>query len=78
MINSPLKRWSLVVLFALAMAWMESATVFYLRTLVGRVDPYQTSPLPPHRMLGNIEMVREIATMVMLLTVGWLAPASRQ
>jgi hypothetical protein len=73
MTNSALKRWSVVVLFALAMAWMESATVFYLRTLVGRVDPYQVSPLPPHRLLGNIEIVREIATMAMLVTVGWLA-----
>ena len=71
--NSPLKRWSLVVLFALSMAWMESATVFYLRTLVGRVDPYQVTPLPPHRLLGNIELIREIATLVMLFTVGWLA-----
>lgn len=61
------------MLFALAMAWMESATVFYLRTLVGRVDPYQVSPLPPHRLLGNIELVRELATLVMLFTVGWLA-----
>lgn len=61
------------MLFALAMAWMESATVFYLRTLVGRVDPYQLSPLPPHRLLGNIELVREFATLVMLFTVGWLA-----
>ncbi len=73
MTNSPLKRWSVVVLFALAMAWMESATVFYLRTLVGRVDPYQIAPLPPHRMLGNIELIRELATLVMLFTVGWLA-----
>jgi hypothetical protein len=73
MTNSPLKRWSVVVLFALAMAWMESATVFYLRTLVGRVDPYQVLPLPPHRLLGNIELVRELATLLMLFTVGWLA-----
>ncbi len=70
--NSAWKRWIVVVLFALAMAWMESATVFYLRTLVGRVDPYQITPLPPHRMLGNIELVRELATLLMLFTVGWL------
>jgi len=73
MMNSPLKRWGVVVLFALAMAWMESATVFYLRTLVGRIDPYQVAPLPAHRLLGNIELVREIATLLMLFTVGWLA-----
>jgi hypothetical protein len=73
MTNSPLKRWSVVVLFALAMAWMESATVLYLRTLVGRVDPYQIAPLPPHVLLGNVELIREIATLVMLFTMGWLA-----
>lgn len=61
------------MLFALAMAWMESATVFYLRTLVGRVDPYRIAPLPPHRLLGNIELIREIASLVMLFAVGWLA-----
>lgn len=69
---SDAKRWWIVVLFATAMAWMESATVVYLRMLVGRVNPYQAAPLPPHPMLGNTELVREIATMVMLFTVGWL------
>ncbi len=72
-LSSPRKRWSMVVVFALAMAWMESATVFYLRTLVGRVDPYQPSPLPPHHLLGNIELVREFATLILLFTAGWLA-----
>ncbi len=71
--NSARKRWIVVVLFALAMAWMEAATVFYLRTLVGRVNPYQITPLPPHRILGNIELIRELATLLMLITVGWLA-----
>jgi hypothetical protein len=71
--NSPRKRWAIVVLFALAMAWMESAAVFYLRTLVGRLDPYQGVPLPPHHLLGNIELVREMATLIMLFTMGWLA-----
>jgi len=28
------------------MAWMEAATVVYLRTLVDRLDPYQPLPLP--------------------------------
>jgi len=67
------KRWWMVVLFAVAMAWMEAATVVYLRMLVGRVNPYQAMPLPPHQMLGNTELVREIATMVMLFADGWLA-----
>lgn len=67
------KRWWIVVLFGTAMAWMESATVVYLRMLVGRVNPYQSAPLPPHPLLGATELVREIATMVMLFAVGWLA-----
>ncbi len=66
-------RWFIVVLFGMAMAWMESATVAYLRLLVDRVNPYQAAPLPAHPMLGNTELVRELATMVMLFTVGWLA-----
>ncbi|MGH9522956.1 MAG: hypothetical protein ACRD3E_10530 [Terriglobales bacterium] len=70
---SEAKRWWIVVLFGTAMAWMESATVAYLRLLVGRVNPYQAAPLPPHPLLGATELVREIATMVMLFAVGWLA-----
>jgi len=66
-------RWLVVVLFAVAMAWMESATVAYLRTLVGRVVPYQPTPLPRHDVFGATELIRELATMVMLAAVGWLA-----
>src|SRR5438477_11015963 len=69
-------RWLVVVLFATAMAWMESATVVYLRILVGRVNPYQFDPLPRHDVLGNTELVRELATMLMLFAVGWLAGRS--
>ena len=66
-------RWGIVVLFAVAMAWMEAATVVYLRTLVGRVEPHQAEPLPLMPHLTNAELVREAATLVMLFTVGWLA-----
>jgi hypothetical protein len=66
-------RWLVVVLFGTAMGWMESATVVYLRMLVGRVNPYQLNPLPRHDALGNTELVRELATLLMLLAVGWLA-----
>lgn len=67
------KRWCLVALFAIAMAWLESATVYYLRTLVDRIQPYQQNPLPIHGVMGPVEFVREAATLVMLLTVGMLA-----
>ncbi len=69
-------RWIIVVIFAIAMAWMESATVTYLRTLVGRIDPYQARPLPISVGLGQAEVVREAATLIMLFTAGWLAGRS--
>jgi hypothetical protein len=67
------KRWLAVVVFAAAMAWMEAATVVYLRTLVGRLEPYQPNPLPLENSLAGTEIVREAATMVMLLAAAWLA-----
>jgi hypothetical protein len=57
----------------MAMAWVESAVVFYLRTLIDRIEPYQPNPLPVIGNLGHAELVREAATLVMLLTVGMLA-----
>jgi hypothetical protein len=66
-------RWLTVVTFATAMAWVESAVVYYLRTMIDRIEPYQPNPLPIIGGLGPAEMVREAATMVMLLTVGILA-----
>lgn len=71
--NSDLRRWLTVAVFAIAMAWVESAVVYYLRTMVDRIDPYQPDPLPLIGGLGPVELVREAATMVMLLTVGILA-----
>ena len=50
--QSPRSRWFVVVSFAMAMAWVESAVVFYLRTLVGRIDPYQPKPLPEYAGLA--------------------------
>src|SRR5438309_1845791 len=43
---SNVSRWFTVVIYATAMAWVESAVVFYLRTMVDRIDPYQPNPLP--------------------------------
>src|SRR5215471_8900220 len=68
-----LKRWMTVCVYATAMAWVESAVVYYLRTMVNRIEPYQAHPLPLIGRLGPAELVREAATMVMLLTVGILA-----
>jgi len=66
-------RWAIVVAFAIAMAWMEAATVFYIRSLVGRIEPYQAVPLPMDDVLGGVELWREAATLVMIATVGMLA-----
>jgi hypothetical protein len=68
-----LGRWLTVILFAIAMAWVESAVVFDLRTMVDRIEPYQPDPLPLVGNLGPVELVREFATLVMLFTVGALA-----
>jgi len=59
--------------FAMAMAWVEAASVYYIRALVDRIEPYQPNPLPIHGALGNVELLREVATLVMLATLGLLA-----
>jgi hypothetical protein len=70
--NDP-RPWTAVVVYAIAMALLEAAVVTYLRTMLDRVDPYQPSPLPVPPWLMRIEVARELATMVMLGTVAWLA-----
>jgi hypothetical protein len=66
-------RWAIVAAFAIAMAWVEAASVFYIRALVGRIEPYQADPLPINGALGYVELWREGATLVMIATVGLLA-----
>ena len=67
------ERWVTVVVFAVAMSWVEAACVYYLRLVVGRIEPYQAHPLPMDGPLGSIELVREASTLVMLLAAGILA-----
>jgi hypothetical protein len=67
------ERWLIVVVFAVAMAWVEAATVYYLRLMTDRIVPYQDPPLPLAALLGHVELVREGATLLMLFTVGMLA-----
>ena len=62
-----------VTAFAVAMAWVEAASVFYIRALVDRIEPYQADPLPVNGALGNVELWREAATLVMIATLGLLA-----
>jgi hypothetical protein len=63
----------MVVIYAGAMAWVESAAVFYLRSMMGRIEPYQSDPLPLIGGFALVELPREFATMVMLFAVGFLA-----
>jgi hypothetical protein len=65
-----------VAVFAVAMAWVEASVVLYLRVLVDRLQPYQADPLPHFGGLGGAEIVREAATLAMLLAAGWLAGAN--
>jgi hypothetical protein len=66
-------RWWMVVLYAAAMAWVESAVVFYLRSMMDRLEPHQPDPFPLLPSFGWVELVREFATLVMLFAVGFLA-----
>ncbi len=67
------RRWLVVALFAIAMAYLEAAVVLDLRTIHGELDPFLpvATPMPLH--LAKAEVVRELATMIMLATTGWLA-----
>jgi hypothetical protein len=69
-------RWAIVIAFAIAMAWVESASVFYIRSLVDRIEPYQANPLPINDALGSVELWREASTLVMIAAVGLLAGRS--
>jgi hypothetical protein len=66
-------RWGIVMAFAIAMAWVEAASVFYIRALADRIEPYQPDPLPIDGALGNVELWREAATLVMIAALGMLA-----
>ena len=68
-----------IVAYALAMAYVESAVVVYLDAALS-VKPEAIFPLRDPASAGNlawIELGRELATLVMLATVGWLAGRDR-
>jgi hypothetical protein len=69
---------AVVVLFAIAMAFLESAVVVYLQRALG-MDVGVLFPLQDPGAVGDltaIEVGREAATMVMLVAIGWLAGRS--
>ncbi len=64
-----------VIAYAVAMAFLESAVVVYLQRALG-IDPRALFPVEDPAVTGDlaaIEVGREAATLVMLATVGWLA-----
>ena len=66
------ERLLVVGLFAAAVAYIESAVVVYLRALYGINDLLRDLPLLPDQYTA-IEIGREAATLLMLVTVGWIA-----
>lgn len=63
-----------VVVFATAMAYMESAVVVYLQRALG-ITPDRLFPLQNGDIVGNlaaIEVGREFATLIMLAAIGWM------
>jgi len=58
--------------YAVAMAYVESAVVVYLRRLYG-ISDLMTNVPPFDPQIGAIEVGRELATLVMLLAVGLIA-----
>jgi len=63
--------------FAIAMAYIESAVVVYLRGLYEIEDLLKDTPLIADQYT-IIEIGREAATLVMLAVLGWIAGRSRQ
>lgn len=69
------KRAIVIALYAFAMAYLESAVVVYLQRALS-MTPATLFPLRDQTSLGGlgaIEVGREVATLVMLGTIGWLA-----
>jgi len=69
---------TVVIAYAVAMAFLESVVVVYLQRALG-IDPTALFPVPEPVLAGDlalIEVGREAATLVMLGAVGWLAGRS--
>ncbi len=66
------KKLPFVAVYAIAMANVEAAVVVYLREIYGIEDIVRDLPTTTDRFTA-IEVSREVATMAMLLCVGWIA-----
>lgn len=66
-----------VAVFAVAMAYVEAAAVVYLRRVLGVKDLIRDmAPFDPQ--IARIETGRELATLIMILALGWAMGRSRQ
>jgi hypothetical protein len=76
----PGPRLAILAVFAAAMGWLEAVVVVYLRALLG-IAHGSAAPAPDEwtRRLASLpwllgtEQGREVATLVMLVTIAWLA-----
>ena len=61
-----------LTIFSIAMGFMESAVVIYLRELYYPGGfKFPLIPIPPN--IGLVEVLREAATLIMLITIGMIA-----
>ena len=67
----------IVGLFAIAMAYIESAVVVYLRALYNIENLLKDTPLISDQYT-MIEIGREAATLIMLAVIGWITGKNRQ
>jgi hypothetical protein len=65
------KLWGTFI-FSLAMAYVEATAVVYLRRIIG-IDIFMINPGLFDAQIVTIELGRELATLIMLFTVGWVA-----
>jgi len=63
---------SWIFIFSIAMAYLEAAIVVYLRRLFG-IDELILQVPPFDQQIAVIELGRELATLIMLLAIGWIA-----
>jgi hypothetical protein len=74
--TSSFRAVALVVLaYAIAMGYLEAAVVVYLRDLLTGLGPAPAASAA-FSHLATTEMLRELATLAMIATVGWLAGRS--
>lgn len=74
--KSVAKTLAWVTMFSIAMAFLESAVVIYLRELYyPQGFKFPLEPVPAH--IGRVEFLRELATVVMLVGCGILAGATK-